>query len=154
MTRIVAVRSAFPPNRNGQTEFMEKFAETSGLGPAQRVLIKRLHANAGVDTRYTVQPLSECGTLDGIEAANNRYIGEAADLGERARGGPRDGAAALVAHGGTHTPRAPRVIATRSEVYPDSGEALGWQLRSDCFRIVLSGELADLIERRVGASVT
>jgi len=65
-----------------------------------------------------------------------------------------DGAAALVAHGGTHTPRAPRVIATRSEVYPDSGEALGWQLRSDCFRIVLSGELADLIERRLGASMT
>jgi alkylresorcinol/alkylpyrone synthase len=255
MTRIVAVRSAFPPNRNGQTEFMEKFAETSGLGPAQRVLIKRLHANAGVDTRYTVQPLSECGTLDGIEAANSRYIGEAADLGERALRGaldaagltgadldllivtsvtgvavpsldarliPRlglrpdvkrlpifglgcvagaaalsrlhdyllgwpghtaallsvelcslnwlttevstadlvvsglfgDGAAASVAHGGTHTPRAPRVIATRSEVYPDSGEALGWQLRSDCFRIVLSGELADLIERRLGASVT
>src|SRR3984957_17296744 len=80
MTRIVAVRSAFPPNRSGQREFMEKSAETSGLGPAQRVLIKRLHANAGVDTRYTVQPLSECGTLDGIEAANNRYIGQAAHL--------------------------------------------------------------------------
>src|SRR5580704_5359089 len=92
MTRIVAVRSAFPPNRNGQTEFMEEFAETGGLGPAQRVLIKRLHANAGVDTRYTVQPLSECGTLDGIEAANNRYIGEAADLGERALRGALDAA--------------------------------------------------------------
>jgi alkylresorcinol/alkylpyrone synthase len=39
-------------------------------------------------------------------------------------------------------------------VYPDSGEALGWQLRSDCFRIVLSGELADLIEGRLGASMT
>src|ERR1700721_245464 len=92
MTRIVAVRSAFPPHRNAQTESREKFAETRGLGPAQRVLIKRLHANAGVDTRYTVQPLSECGTLDGIEAANSRYIGEAAALGERALRGALDAA--------------------------------------------------------------
>ena len=72
-----------------------------------------------------------------------------------------DGAAAAVATGG---PRAassphvaaghPRVIASRSEVYPDSGDTLGWRLGSDGFRIVLTAELADVVERRLSGSVT
>jgi alkylresorcinol/alkylpyrone synthase len=48
----------------------------------------------------------------------------------------------------------PRVIATRSEVYPDSGGALGWRLSPDGFRIVLTAELAEVVERRLGESVT
>jgi len=51
-------------------------------------------------------------------------------------------------------PALPRVIATRSEVYPDSGGALGWRLSPDGFRIVLTAELAEVVERRLGASVT
>jgi alkylresorcinol/alkylpyrone synthase len=51
-------------------------------------------------------------------------------------------------------PALPRVIATRSEVYPDSGGALGWRLSPDGFRIVLTAELAVVVERRLGASVT
>jgi alkylresorcinol/alkylpyrone synthase len=51
-------------------------------------------------------------------------------------------------------PRLPRVIATRSEVYPDSGGALGWRLGPDGFRIVLTAELAEVVERRLGESVT
>jgi len=51
-------------------------------------------------------------------------------------------------------PALPRVIATRSEVYPDSGGALGWRLGPDGFRIVLTAELAEVVERRLGASVT
>jgi alkylresorcinol/alkylpyrone synthase len=268
MTRIAAVRSAFPGHRYPQAEFTTKVAELSHLGPAQRALLERLHANAGVDTRHTVLPLPEYGDLHGIEPANDRYIGEAADLGERALRGaldlagltgadldllivtsvtgvavpsldarliPRlglrpdvkrlpifglgcvagaaalsrlhdyllgwpghhaallavevcslswpttqvstadlvvsglfgDGAAALVAAGGTATggapaggapagatPAGPRVIATRSEVYPDSGDTLGWRLGSEGFRIVLTAELADVVERRLSGSVT
>jgi alkylresorcinol/alkylpyrone synthase len=52
------------------------------------------------------------------------------------------------------TPALPRVIATRSEVYPDSGGALGWRLGPDGFRIVLTAELAEVVERRLGESVT
>jgi alkylresorcinol/alkylpyrone synthase len=254
MTRIVAVRSAFPDHRYPQAEFTTKVAELSRLGPAQRALLERLHANAGVDTRHTVLPLPEYGGLHGIEPANDRYIGEAADLGERGLRGaldlagltgadldllivtsvtgvavpsldarliPRlglrpdvkrlpifglgcvagaaalsrlhdyllgwpghtaallavevcslswpttqvstadlvvsglfgDGAAALVATGSS--PEAgPRVIATRSEVYPDSGDTLGWRLGSEGFRIVLTAELADVVERRLSGSVT
>ena len=52
------------------------------------------------------------------------------------------------------TPALPRVVATRSEVYPDSGGALGWRLGPDGFRIVLTAELAEVVERRLGESVT
>jgi alkylresorcinol/alkylpyrone synthase len=68
-----------------------------------------------------------------------------------------DGAAALVATGaqaaGTRAARLPRVIATRSEVYPGSGGALGWRLDSGGFRIVLTADLADVVERRLSGSV-
>jgi alkylresorcinol/alkylpyrone synthase len=51
-------------------------------------------------------------------------------------------------------PRLPRIVATRSEVYPDSEDALGWRLGADGFRIVLTAELAEVVERRLGGSVT
>jgi alkylresorcinol/alkylpyrone synthase len=259
MTRIVAVRSAFPAYRYPQADFTLKVAELSGLGPAQRALLGRLHGNAGVEYRHIVLPLPEYGGLRGIEAANDRYIEEATDLGERALRGaldmaglagrdldllivtsvtgvavpsldarliPRlglradvkrlpifglgcvagaaalgrlhdyllawphhraallavelsslswpitevttadlvvsglfgDGAAALVGTGGHaaagHATAGPRVVASRSEVYPDSGDTLGWRLGSDGFRIVLTAELADVVERRLDGSVS
>jgi alkylresorcinol/alkylpyrone synthase len=259
VTRIMAVRSAFPAHRYRQAEFTRKVAELSGLGPAQRALLERLHANAGVDYRHTVLPLPAYGGLRGIEPANDRYVGEAADLGERvlrgaleaagltggdldllivtsvtgvavpsldalliSRLGLRpdikrlpifglgcvagaaalgrlhdyllawpghhaallavelcslswpmtevttadlvvsglfgDGAAALVATGGRDPDRAaggaPRVLASRSEVYPDSVDTLGWRLGSDRFRIVLTAELAGVVERHLGGSVS
>ena len=69
-----------------------------------------------------------------------------------------DGAAAVVATGqGRAAPpatRLPQVIATRSEVYPDSTDTLGWRLGADGFRIVLTADLADVVERRLNGSVT
>ena len=76
-----------------------------------------------------------------------------------------DGAAALVASGdgagGSRADRRaragrrqPRVIASRSEVYPDSDDTLGWRLGADGFRIVLTAELADVVERQLSGSVT
>jgi alkylresorcinol/alkylpyrone synthase len=279
MTQIVAVRSAFPAHRHPQADLSRAIASLAGMdavadgagttrgtgrpggagqadGSRQRALLERLHANAGVDTRHTVFPLSDYGTLG--PAANDRYIEEATALGERALGAalaasgltPRDldllivtsvtgvavpsldallmprlglradlkrlpifglgcvagaaglarlhdyllgwprhaaallavelcslslprssvstadlvasalfgdGAVALVATGTRARARAralPWVVATRSEVYPDSGGALGWRLGSDGFRIVLTAELAEVVERRLGESVT
>ena len=75
-----------------------------------------------------------------------------------------DGAVALVARGaqaGGANPAGPgpadggpRVIASRSALYPDSGDALGWQLRSDCFRIVLTTDLPAVVERGIAGTVT
>jgi alkylresorcinol/alkylpyrone synthase len=68
-----------------------------------------------------------------------------------------DGAAGLVV-AGEQAPATraggPRVIATHSEVCPDSGDALGWRLGSDGFRIVLTAELADVVERTLAGTVT
>ena len=65
-----------------------------------------------------------------------------------------DGAAAVVATGSAAASRLPRVIATRSEVYPDSTDTLGWRLGADGFRIVLKADLAEVVERRLNGSVT
>jgi alkylresorcinol/alkylpyrone synthase len=264
MTRIVAVRSAFPANRHPQSELTRAYAELCGLDPARHGLLKRLHGNSGVDIRHIALPLPDYRTLRGVEASNDRYIDKALELGERAlraalesaglTGGdldllivtsvtgvavpsldarliPRlglradvkrlpifglgcvagaaglgrlhdyllgwpghtaallavelcslnwpatdlttadlvvsglfgDGAVALVAAGGRtaggqavdgQAAAGPRVIASRSEVYPDSGDTLGWRLGSDGFRIVLTAELADVVERRLAVSVT
>ena len=52
------------------------------------------------------------------------------------------------------SPQLPQIVATRSEVYPDSADALGWRLSDDGFRIVLTAELAEVVERRLSGSVT
>lgn len=67
-----------------------------------------------------------------------------------------DGAAAVVATGGQSGAGAEglRIVATRSEVYPDSSDTLGWRLGADGFRIVLTAELADVVERRLRGTVT
>jgi alkylresorcinol/alkylpyrone synthase len=284
MTTIRAVRSAFPSHRYEQSELTRAIAGLARLGPARQALLERLHRNAGVRTRHTVLPLAEYGSLDGVGPANDRYIEEATELGERAlraalddagrvasdvdllvvtsvtgvavpsldarliprlglrpdvkrlpifglgcvagaaalsrvhdylRGWPGhtaallsvelcsltwraaaattadlvasglfgDGAAALIATGDDATSqrrvtlsgprseepatsdegrqRAParrrrvaEVIATHGEVYPGSGDSLGWRLGSDGFRIVLTADLADVVERRLAGTVT
>lgn len=258
MTQILAVRSAFPPYRYPQAALTRKVAEITGMGPAKRTLLERLHRNAGVATRHTVLPLAEYGTIDGIGPANDRYIAEATALGERAlraalndagacasdvdllvvtsvtgvavpsldarlipllglrpdvkrlpvfglgcvagaaalarvhdyllawpehtaallavelcsltwqagavttadlvvSGLFGDGAAALIASGPAAKQRHRRraeVISTHGEVYPGSGDTLGWRLGSDGFRIVLTADLADVVERRLAGSVS
>jgi alkylresorcinol/alkylpyrone synthase len=76
-----------------------------------------------------------------VVATGEQAAGEQA-AGEQAAARPRTGR------------RLPRVIATKSEVYPDSTDALGWRLGADGFRIVLTAELADVVERRLNGSVT
>ena len=74
-----------------------------------------------------------------------------------------DGAAALVATGGAVAApgtvaasqvAAPQVVATRSEVFPDSGDTLGWRLGVDGFRIILTADLAEVVERCLSSSVS
>ncbi len=84
MTQIGAVRCALPAYRYRQAELTQHVAQLSGVEPARRALLDRLHARAGVDTRYTVLPLPEYGGLGGIGPANDRYIELATALGEQA----------------------------------------------------------------------
>jgi alkylresorcinol/alkylpyrone synthase len=62
-----------------------------------------------------------------------------------------DGAAAVVAVG-EHRGRqecmtGPDVLSTRSRMYPDSLDIMGWDIGGSGFRLVLSPDLPDLIER-------
>lgn len=257
MTSVTAARSAFPSYRYSQAELTAAVAGLTGLSPARRAVMERLHRNSGVRTRHTVLPLPEYSRFSpGPGEANDRYITEATALGARAlssalssaavsardvdllvvtsvtgvavpsldarliprlglrpdvkrlpvfglgcvagaaglarvhdylRGWPGhtaallsvelcsltwrsdpaastadlvasglfgDGAAAVIATGSSGPPGSPRVVATRSEVYPDSGDALGWRLGSDGFRIVLTADLADVVSRHLAGTVT
>ena len=69
-----------------------------------------------------------------------------------------DGAVALVARGDAGDGRGhrhgPRVVATHGEVVPATADVLGWRLQSDGFRIVLTAELASVVESHLGPAVT
>ena len=64
-----------------------------------------------------------------------------------------DGAAAVVMKGAGHTAPGPAVLASRSRLYPDSQDVMGWRIGADGFRIVLSAEVATIAERFLGDDV-
>lgn len=68
-----------------------------------------------------------------------------------------DGAAAVVMVGDQRAtsmgPVGPDVVATRSRLYPDTEDVLGWDIGGTGFRIVLSASLADVVERSLGDDV-
>jgi alkylresorcinol/alkylpyrone synthase len=64
-----------------------------------------------------------------------------------------DGAAVVVGRGGKHPPAGPRVLATRSRIYPDTEEVMGWDIGSNGFKIKLSTEVATVAEKYVGDDV-
>jgi alkylresorcinol/alkylpyrone synthase len=69
-----------------------------------------------------------------------------------------DGAAAVVLAGGAREARegtraAPRILATRSVLYPDTEWVMGWQVVDTGFKVVLSARVPEVIEANVGADV-
>ncbi|OBA57581.1 stilbene synthase [Mycobacterium sp. 1100029.7] len=67
-----------------------------------------------------------------------------------------DGAAAVIAKGANRIDehsRRPRVLTTRSRLYPDTEEVMGWKIGADGFRIVLSAEVATITEKYLGEDV-
>lgn len=69
-----------------------------------------------------------------------------------------DGAAAVVAVGERRGLQdrmtGPDVLATRSRMYPDSLDIMGWNVGASGFQLVLSPDLPDLIERYLADDVT
>ena len=61
-----------------------------------------------------------------------------------------DGAAAVVAVGAHRATAGPRVLASRSRLYPDSTEVMGWRIGTDGFRIVLSADVPTVVEKYLG----
>jgi alkylresorcinol/alkylpyrone synthase len=64
-----------------------------------------------------------------------------------------DGASAVIATGAQRTAAGPKVLATRSRLYPDTEEVMGWRIGSDGFRIKLSVEVATVAEKYLGEDV-
>lgn len=66
-----------------------------------------------------------------------------------------DGAAAVVARGseGSTSDGAPRVLDSRSRLYPDSERAMGWDITSGGLKIVLDVNVPELIGRHIRADV-
>ncbi len=68
-----------------------------------------------------------------------------------------DGAAAVVMVGDNRAARmgltGPRVVASRSRLYPDTEKTMGWDIGGSGFRIVLSAGVADVINQYLGDDV-
>jgi alkylresorcinol/alkylpyrone synthase len=65
-----------------------------------------------------------------------------------------DGAAAVVMSGAQRRGgRGPRVLATRSVLYPDTESLMGWDVVDSGFKVVLSPRVPDVIEKNLGADV-
>ncbi|GGL16632.1 stilbene synthase [Planomonospora parontospora subsp. antibiotica] len=87
MSRITAVHGVLPPNRHSQDEITDAFARLCLPEGADRLLLNRFHASAGVGHRHLSLPLDRYDKLDGFGAANDVFIDTALELGAQAVGG-------------------------------------------------------------------
>ena len=65
-----------------------------------------------------------------------------------------DGAAAVLARGDkASAPKSPRVVASRSRFYPNTEHVMGWDVGANGFRVVLSAEVPQMVQRHIGDDV-
>ncbi|MFE4537188.1 type III polyketide synthase [Streptomyces scopuliridis] len=64
-----------------------------------------------------------------------------------------DGAAAVVACGSRRRETGPVVVDTRSHLYPDTEQAMGWDITGTGFRIVLDASVPELVRKNLAADV-
>jgi alkylresorcinol/alkylpyrone synthase len=82
--QILSVRGALPAHHYDQAEITDTFVEVIARGGLDERLLRRFHANAGVEHRHLAMPLEEYGGLAGFTEANDRFIEVAVELGSRA----------------------------------------------------------------------
>ena len=82
--RILSVRGALPPHRTRRPRSPRPSREFISERSLDRSLLRRFHANAGVERRHTVLPLDEYAGLGDFGHANDLFIEHAVELGSRA----------------------------------------------------------------------
>jgi alkylresorcinol/alkylpyrone synthase len=82
--QLLSVRGALPEHRHSQAEITDAFAGVIARGGLDERLLRRFHANSGVEFRHTVLPIEQYGDLDGFTAANDLFLEHAVELGARA----------------------------------------------------------------------
>lgn len=251
---VTAVRTALPPHRYTQDDLTERIGDLCLAPGADRAVLRRVHASAGVHTRHLALPIERYAGLADFGRSNDAWLAAGLDLGEEAltgalkeaglepddvdllvctsvtgvaapsldarlagrvglrpdvkrlpvfglgcvagaaglarlhdflRGHPEgtavlltvelcsltlqqrddshanlvagalfgDGAAALVARGHATAgpePSGPTVIATRSRLYPDTEQLLGWDIGSGGFRVVIGAGIPGVVRGHLG----
>jgi alkylresorcinol/alkylpyrone synthase len=82
--QILSVRGTLPEHRYAQADITDAFASVIARGRLDERLLRRFHANAGVDSRHLALPLAEYAGLDDFGHSNDRFIAAAVELGAQA----------------------------------------------------------------------
>ncbi|MFC5637205.1 type III polyketide synthase [Streptomyces bullii] len=83
-TTIVAVRTALPPYRYTQDDLTERIGDLCLPAEADRSVLRRLHASAGVRTRHLALPIEKYAALGDFGQSNDAWVAAGLELAEEA----------------------------------------------------------------------
>ncbi|MEU6522548.1 3-oxoacyl-[acyl-carrier-protein] synthase III C-terminal domain-containing protein [Streptomyces sp. NPDC046924] len=81
---IAAVHTALPPHRYAQADLTEPIGDLCLPPDADRTVLHRLHASAGVRTRHLALPIERYAGLRDFGLRNDAWLAVGLDLGEQA----------------------------------------------------------------------